>query len=138
MASQCHAWSATPSFDLSTEVLGVRPLAPGFARLSVEPHAAGLEWARGVFPSPAGDIPVAWERLNGGFRLEVEVPSGCGARVTMPPPERGRWATLKADGAVVWADGSPRPNRLGIVAARVGRSVRVDAPAGSYAFEARQ
>jgi alpha-L-rhamnosidase len=138
MASQCHAWSATPTFDLSMQVLGVRPLAPGFARFAVEPHAAGLEWARGAFPSPAGDIAVAWERLNGGFRLEVEVPLGCGARVTMPPPERGRWGTLKANGAVVWGDGAPRPNRLSIAAAGTGRSVRLDAPAGSYVFEARQ
>jgi hypothetical protein len=137
-ASQCHAWSATPTFDLSTEVLGVRPLAPGFARFAVEPHPAGLDWARGAFPSPAGDITVAWEHSKGSFRLEVEVPSGCRARVAIPPPARGRWASVAANGTPVWADGASRSNRLGIAAAGAGRSLRLEAPAGRYVFEARQ
>jgi hypothetical protein len=137
-ASQCHAWSATPTFDLSTEVLGVRPLAPGFARFAVEPHPAGLDWARGTFPTPAGDIAVGWEHSEGSFRLEVEVPSGCRARVSIPPPARGRWTSVEANRTPVWADGAPRPNRLGIAAAGAGRSVRLEAPAGRYVFEARQ
>jgi len=136
--SQCHAWSATPTFDLSTEVLGVRPLAPGFALFAVEPHPAGLRWARGTFPTPAGDITVAWEQGEGSFRLEVEVPSGCRARVSIPPPARGRWTSVEANGTPVWADGTPRPNRLGIAAAGAGRSVRLEAPAGRYVLEARQ
>ena len=49
--SQCHAWSATPTYDLSTEVLGVAPLEPGFRQFVVAPKPAGLGWARGVFPS---------------------------------------------------------------------------------------
>jgi alpha-L-rhamnosidase len=143
--SQCHAWSATPTFDLSTEVLGVRPLTPGFARFAVEPHPAGLDWARGAFPSPAGDITVAWKHGEGSFRLEVEVPSGQRARVSIPPPVRGGWASVEANGTPVWADGAPRPNRLGIAAAGAGRSVRLEAPArpaggpaGRYVLEARQ
>jgi alpha-L-rhamnosidase len=136
--SQCHAWSATPTFDLSTEVLGVRPLAPGFARFAVEPHPAGLDWARGAFPSPAGDIAVAWKRGEDSFRLEAGVPPGCRARVAIPPPARGRWASVKANGTPLWADGAPRPNRLGIAAAGAGRSARLEAPAGRYVFEARQ
>jgi len=143
--SQCHAWSSTPTFDLSTEVLGVRPLAPGFASFAVEPHPAGLDWARGVFPSPAGDITVAWEHGEGSFRLEVEVPSGCRARVLIPPPARGRYDRVEANGTPVWADGVPHPNRLGIAAAGAGRSLRLEAPArpaggpaGRYVFEARQ
>jgi hypothetical protein len=137
-ASQCHAWSATPTFDLSTEVLGVRPVAPGFIRFAVEPHPAGLDWARGTFPSPAGVITVAWERGEGSFRLEVEVPSGCRARVSIPPPARGRWARLEANGTAVWVSGVPSRNRRGIAAASAGRSLRLDAPAGRYVFEARQ
>jgi hypothetical protein len=137
-ASQCHAFSATPTFDLSTEVLGVRPLAPGFALFAVEPHTAGLDWARGAFPSPAGDITVAWEQAEGSFRLEVEVPSGCRARIAIPPPTRGRWGRVESNGMPVWADGAARPNRLGVAAASAGRSVRLEAPAGRYLLEARQ
>jgi hypothetical protein len=137
-ASQCHAWSATPTFDLSTEVLGVRPLAPGFAVFAVEPHPAGLDWARGAFPSPAGDIVVGWEHGEGWFRLELEVPPGCRARITIPPPARGRCASVQANGTLVWAGGSARANRLAITATSAGRSVRLEAPAGRYVFEAKQ
>jgi hypothetical protein len=137
-ASQCHAWSATPTFDLSTEVLGVRPLTPRFAHFAVEPHPAGLDWARGAFPSPAGDITVAWEHGEGWFRLEVEAPPGCRARISMPPPPSGRWTSVEASGTPVWVDSRPLPNRLGIVAAGAGRSVRLEAPAGRYVFETRQ
>jgi hypothetical protein len=45
---------------------------------------------------------------------------------------------VEANGTPVWADGRPRRNRLGIVAAGAGRSLRLDAPAGRYVFEARQ
>jgi len=55
-----------------------------------------------------------------------------------PPPARGRCARVEANGTTVWADGAPRPNKLGITAARAGRSVRLEAPAGRYQFEARQ
>jgi len=136
--SQCHAWSATPTFDLSTEVLGVRPLTPGFALFAVEPHPAGLDWARGAFPSPAGEIAVAWEHGESWFRLEVEVPPGCRAHVLIPSPARGRCVSATANGTLVWADGAPRSNTLGITAARAGRSVRLTVPAGRYQFEARQ
>ena len=137
-ASQCHAWSATPTFDLSTDVRGVRPLAPGFARFAVAPHPTGLAWARGAFPSPAGDVTVAWERGAGRFRLELEVPPGCRASVSIPPPARGRWATVEGNGTPVWADGLACANRLGVEAAGTGRSPRLEAAAGRYVFEARQ
>jgi alpha-L-rhamnosidase len=136
--SQCHAWSATPTYDLSTEVLGVRPLTPGFAVFAVEPHPAGLSWARGAFPSPAGEIAVAWEHGEGWFRLEVEVPPGCRAQVRMPPPARGRCARVTANDTPVWADGAARPNKLGITAAGAGRTVHLEATAGRYQFEAKQ
>jgi len=96
-ASRCHAWSATPTYDLSTDVLGVRPLAPGFARFAVEPHPGGLAWARGVFPTPHGDISVSWERENGRFRLEVEAPEGTAGALRLPA-EAGGWSRMEIRG----------------------------------------
>ncbi len=82
--SRCHAWSATPVYDLSREVVGVRPLAPGYASFSVEPYTAGLAWAEGRYPSPRGDIGVAWRIAEGRFVLELDVPPGSEARVVLP------------------------------------------------------
>lgn len=36
--SICHAWSASPAVYLLTEILGVKPLEPGFTRFTVTPH----------------------------------------------------------------------------------------------------
>jgi hypothetical protein len=82
--SRCHAWSATPAYDLSREVLGVRPLAPGAVRFRIEPHVAGLSWARGRYPTPAGDIGVSWRVEGRRFRLAVEVPHRTVAEVALP------------------------------------------------------
>ncbi|HYL59007.1 MAG TPA: hypothetical protein VEU51_09060, partial [Candidatus Acidoferrales bacterium] len=40
--SRCHAWSATPTYDLTTWVLGVRPTAPGYARAQIAPRFGPL------------------------------------------------------------------------------------------------
>lgn len=92
-ASRCHAWSATPTFDLSTEVLGVRPLASGFSRFAVEPHLVGLTWAKGAFPTPHGDITVSWERADGKFRIEVTAPEGTAGELRLVR-EASAWGRL--------------------------------------------
>lgn len=72
--SLCHAWSAGPAALLPEAVLGLRPLADGWARFEVAPRLAGLEWAAAVVPAPTGDIVV---RADAGTRrVEVEVPAG--------------------------------------------------------------
>ena len=83
-ASLCHGFSATPVYQLSTEVLGVYPLAPGFTRFRVAPQPADLTHARGVFPTVHGEIEIAWERSPDGIALEVTVPEGTRAEVVAP------------------------------------------------------
>ncbi len=137
--SQCHAWSATPTFDLSTEVLGVAPLEAGFRQFVVAPKPAGLSWARGVFPSVRGDIAVSWERRPGSFRLTVDVPPETTARILVPPPDEGQWRAIRANGGVVWRDGALQPNTVGVTDARVdsdGVHLDIDRP-GQSAIEAR-
>lgn len=96
--SRCHAWSATPTYDLSREVLGVRPLAPGFAKFAVAPSLAGLSWAEGCYPTVRGDIPVSWHRADDRFALEFEAPAGAEAEVLLPPGMRDVHAPAGAVG----------------------------------------
>lgn len=117
--SQCHAWSATPTYDLSTEVLGVAPLEPGFRQFVVAPKPAGLDWARGVFPSVRGDIAVFWERRRRSFQLTVDIPPEATVRTVVPPPDDGQWGTVRVNSALVWQDGAFRPNAVGAVDARL-------------------
>lgn len=96
MTSKCHAWSGTPTFDLSTEVLGVAPAAPGFRRLRIAPQIAGLRWANGRYPTPLGDVQVAWTFADGRFELKLDMPADCEAEIVCP---LAAWSTL--DGATV-------------------------------------
>jgi hypothetical protein len=98
-ATTCHAWSATPTFDLSTEVLGIAPIAPGFASFRVAPKPGDLDWAEGAFPCPHGDIRVRWQRGQAYFDLTLSVPANAMADVQLPSPESGNtWAQVKVDG----------------------------------------
>lgn len=84
ITSKCHAWSATPTFDLSTDVLGISPLEPGFRCIRVAPQLADLEWARGQYPTPQGPIGVEWTYSAERFELTVRLPSGCKAEIVCP------------------------------------------------------
>lgn len=88
--SECHGWSATPTYELSAIVLGVKPTSAGFRTVSIEPHteAFGISEASGRVPTPYGEITVGWRITEGGFN----------ARVTLP--DEGMRATLKIGGEV--------------------------------------
>lgn len=74
--SFCHGWAAGPVVQLPAYVLGIRPLAPGWREIEVAPQAAGLDWAEGTVPSPAGDIHVKWRRTAGRIEVECQAPAG--------------------------------------------------------------
>jgi hypothetical protein len=90
-----HAWSAGPTYYLSTEVLGVGLGYPEATSLGDEvliaPRAETLTWARGVVPHPRGDIGVDW-RIDGELlRVSVDAPPTLRYRVT----PRGRLARFR-------------------------------------------
>jgi len=91
--SLCHAWSAAPTYHLSATVLGVKPTAPGFAEVEVAPKPGDLAWARGKVPTPHGAIAVDWKAVEGGLKLEVDLPEGIAGAAALPD---GRRAALKA------------------------------------------
>lgn len=96
-ASLCHGFSTTPVYQLSTEVLGVYPLEPGFSRFRLAPQLADLQHARGVFPTVRGDIRVAWQRESGGILLDVTVPDGTRAELAAPAGYRLASAVASLD-----------------------------------------
>jgi alpha-L-rhamnosidase len=100
-----HAWSAAPTYYLSTEVLGVGLGYPEAATLDdiiIAPRAETLSWARGVVPHPRGAISVDW-RLDGDL-LRVSVSAPPGVRYRVAP--RGRLGRAK-----LWLNGSPTSAR---------------------------
>lgn len=76
-ASRAHAWAATPTYDLVTHILGVRPTSPGYATTSITPWFGDLSRLRGTVPTPHGPIEVDLTRAGG----TVTIPPGITATV---------------------------------------------------------
>lgn len=64
--SLCHGWSAGPAAFMASEVLGIKPTAPGFTKYEIKPQLGDLEWARGTYPTKDGYIEVTHEKSNDG------------------------------------------------------------------------
>lgn len=76
--SVAHAWSASPAIYMMTEVLGVKPVKPGFSEFTVEPCESTLEYAKGSVPTPHGEITVEWRRAaDGTLDISVKAPKEC-------------------------------------------------------------
>ncbi len=75
--SFCHGWAGGPTAWMSQYVLGVRPAAPGFAKVIIEPDLGGLDFAKGAVPTPAGVIKVeATRNKRGQLDVNYQLPAG--------------------------------------------------------------
>jgi len=86
--SYCHAWSSAPTYFLSTKVLGVSPLEPGFREVLVKPFPADLTFCSGRFPTPKGEIEISWENLPDSFKLDIHVPNGIKPKIIVPKDKK--------------------------------------------------
>ena len=75
--SFCHGWASGPTAWLSQTVLGVQPLAPGFAKVRIAPQLGSLKWAEGTYPTPKGLLKIRAERQpDGSIKTDVQAPPG--------------------------------------------------------------
>jgi len=74
--SDCHAWSASPVYELLATVCGIEPASPGFRRVTIKPHLGELRHVVGRVPHPAGPIDVSFERSGDGLHGEISLPPG--------------------------------------------------------------
>lgn len=81
--SMCHGWSALPVYSSFADVLGIRPLSPGFERFLVDVKRCGLRDAEGCIPTPHGDISLAWKVTDFGLRIRASGPRCCRPSVRM-------------------------------------------------------
>jgi hypothetical protein len=72
--SDCHAWGASPNFELFRTVLGIDSAAPGFRRVSIRPNLGKLAKASGSIPHPRGEIRVTLELKGTSLDGEVVLP----------------------------------------------------------------
>ena len=96
-ASLCHGFSATPAFQLSRRCLGVSPTSAGYKTFALALDPAGLQWAKGVVPTPQGPITVDWTLSQTKLQVRVAHPLDC----QMDPPAVDR----------AWSNGWRRTRR---------------------------
>lgn len=76
--SDCHAWGASPNFELFRTVLGVDSAAPGFKRVIIRPYLGKLTHVSGSIPHPKGEIAVKLALESGKLQADVQLPPGVG------------------------------------------------------------
>jgi hypothetical protein len=75
--SDCHAWSASPCYDFLATVCGIKPSAPGFTSVLIEPHPGNLTYCEGSMPHPKGIIYVKYETVsNSKWAITIDLPAG--------------------------------------------------------------
>ena len=70
-----HAWSTAPLNMINRYVLGVQPAAPGFAKISVNPHLGSLRRLSAAVPMPRGTLLIKMELAGGVWRIEIDTPA---------------------------------------------------------------
>lgn len=82
--SDCHGWGALPLYEFPSELLGVRPSAPGYAEIAIEPKPGSLDWAKGSVATANGPVQVVWTAEGGRFKVDVDGPAGIPVRLVLP------------------------------------------------------
>ena len=80
----CHGLAAAVGAFLVRDYLGIRPGSRGLRNAVIEPHPAGLRWAKGFLTSDAGRVGVSWRFDKGRFELEAQPVPGGTATLRLP------------------------------------------------------
>ena len=95
--SDCHAWGSHPMYHALASVAGIRPAAPGFAAVRIEPQPGPLSAIRCAVPHPSGDeVRLDLVRgADGAWHGEVSAPKGVPAVFAFGGVERAFEGTLR-------------------------------------------
>lgn len=74
--SDCHAWGALILYELPSVLLGVRPAAPGYEKVCIQPQTGTLDFAEGTVFTPKGKIYVSWKKEQNQIILKTDLPEG--------------------------------------------------------------
>jgi alpha-L-rhamnosidase len=107
-ASLNHYSKGAVAAFLHRYVAGLRPASPGYRTFEVRPRpGGGITSATARHISPFGPIEVSWSLSGRSMKLDVLVPPGTTASVTLPGeppvpagPGRHHWTSLAPPGVV--------------------------------------
>ncbi|QRP50727.1 alpha-L-rhamnosidase [Amycolatopsis sp. FDAARGOS 1241] len=122
-ASLAHGWAASPSVQLTEQLLGVEPVGAGYQSWSIAPHPGSVRWASGAVPTAYGAIKTEWtsDSRSGRFALTVQAPEHTTGTITVPV---GRTSVVTINGRVL--------KDIGPEAKSSGGYVTLTVPGGTY------
>jgi hypothetical protein len=74
--SDCHAWGASPNFELFRTVAGIEPLTSGFRQVRIAPNLGDLRHIVASMPHPQGTIRVELRKDGVHLAANVDLPGG--------------------------------------------------------------
>ena len=74
--SDCHAWSASPDYDLLATVCGIKPGSPGFKNVVIQPNPGTLTDIECTVPHPLGPIHVKFKINGKKLNAVIDLPQG--------------------------------------------------------------
>jgi hypothetical protein len=73
-ASLCHGFSATPTYQLVTGLLGLQPSADGFASVRIAPLPTDLSHVECRFGTVVGELTARLDRNDQGWMMKASLP----------------------------------------------------------------
>lgn len=79
-----HAWGTAPANYIVRQLMGIQPMAHGFAKVQVKPHPGSLRQAELKYGTIRGDIRMKFTNNPGSFNMQLTLPGNTEADVYLP------------------------------------------------------
>ena len=100
--SIAHPWGGGVVKWITEEILGIKPVAPGFKSIEIMPHPGRtLTDIRGEVPTPLGSVGVLLDISKGIY--QVKIPGGITAAAGIPKMEKDI-NSIRLNGKYLWKD----------------------------------
>jgi hypothetical protein len=100
-----------PEYYLGSQVIGIRPGAPGYQVLEVRPPALALGRVRGRVRTGRGGVEVEWQQTQGRFWLALTLKGEGDTRLWLPRLGR-QFPMVGLNGETLWRNEKLYPNPL--------------------------
>ena len=86
-----HAWSGGMLTDICEQILGIRPIAPGWKEVSIRPIVSPITEADITIPTVNGTLSYSFKDDGSVYRATVTIPKDMSVRFCTPAGEQILW-----------------------------------------------
>jgi alpha-L-rhamnosidase len=89
-----HVWGAAAANIISRKLMGIEPLAPGWAGFRAKPQIGNLSYARIDVPTVKGTIHAVYTQNEKEFKAVLQIPANTLAQVCLPVNGHAKYRIL--------------------------------------------